>query len=143
MAGRWYKVIENEGVENFTENKWYKYIGSSDKFVTKSKWYKFLKEDQYYFEVLDNENQEKNPMSFVKRNIEKYFDLSNPMDYNPDEVKVVKKEETKPQLKVDTITIVILQDCSYQTTSTLEYPEMIKHIKQVSYIGDKQINEGN
>jgi hypothetical protein len=118
--------------------KWYKYLGVSDKFVTKFKWYKFLKEDQYYWDVLDNENQEKNPMSFAKRNIEKHFDLSNPMDHNPDEV---KEEVKEPDFKIETITIVVINDEKYITNTVFDLKQLVKHLKEVTYRLDKQIDE--
>jgi hypothetical protein len=120
MVGKWYKFIDNEGGKNFTKNKWYKCIGNPH--------------NKEAFIGNDNEKDGFYPFN------PSYFDLSNPMNYNPDEV----KEEVKvvqPKFKADTITIIILQDGSYQTTSTLEYTKMIKHIKEVAYLGDKQINE--
>jgi hypothetical protein len=120
MVGKWYKCIEYEGGKNFTKNKWYKCIGNPHN-----------KEA-----FIGNDNQKDGFYPFNPS----YFDLSNPMGYNPDEVKEEVKE-VQPKFKVDTITIIILQDGSYQTTSTLEYPKMIKHIKEVAYLGDKQINE--
>ena len=120
MVGKWYKFI-GKSYENFTNGKYYLCISSD------------IDEEGSF---IDN-NGDKN--GFMRIN-NKHFDLSNPMDHNPDEVKEEVKE-VQPKFKADTITIIILQDGSYQTTSTLEYPKMIKHIKEVAYLGDKQINE--
>jgi hypothetical protein len=118
MVGKWYKVIENEGGKNFTKNKWYKCIGNPHN-----------KEA-----FIGNDNQKDGFYPFNPC----YFDLSNPMDYNPDEV----KEEPQPKFRVDTITIIILQDGSYFTTSTFGPKQMVKHLKEATYRLDKQINEG-
>lgn len=118
--------------------KWYKYIGKKDKYFTPNKWYLCQELDSDgNLQFIDNDNDVDELNWFYLEKLNENIDLSNPRDYNPDEV----KEETKPQFKVESITIVILQDGSYQTTSTLEYPKMIKHIKEVAYLGDKQINE--
>ena len=118
MVGKWYKFIDNEGGENFTKNKWYKCIGNPH--------------NKEAFIGNDNEKDGFYPFNPC------YFDLSNPMDYNPDEV----KEEPQPNFKVDTITIVIFNDGKYQTNTTLSPKELIKHLKEATYRLDKQINEG-
>jgi hypothetical protein len=114
--------------------KWYKYIGKSYNRYTDGKWYECVGDINDDGAFVDNEGKRN---GFCERN-EEYFDLSNPMDYNPDEV----KEETKPKFNADTITIIILQDGSYFTTSTFGPKEMVKHLKEATYRLDKQINEG-
>jgi hypothetical protein len=121
MVGKWYKVIENEGGENFTKNKWYKCIGNphnKEAFIGNDG-----KRDGFY------------PFNHA------YFDLSNPMDYNPDEVKE-EVNEVQPNFRVETITIIIFNGEKYQTNTTLSPKELIKHLKEATYRLDKQINEG-
>jgi hypothetical protein len=117
--------------------KWYKFIGDvEDNTFIKNNWYKCISDIEDFNAFLDEHGEGNGFYATNKDN----FDLSNPIDHNPDEVKE-EVNEVQPKFKVDTITIIILQDGSYQTTSTLEYPKMIKHIKEVAYLGDKQINE--
>ena len=63
------------------------------------------------------------------------------MEYNPDEVKEEVKE-VQPNFRVDTITIIIMPDGNYQTNSTFDVKQMVKHLKEATYRLDKQINEG-
>jgi hypothetical protein len=114
--------------------KWYKYIGKSYNRYTDGKWYECVGDINDDGAFVDNEGKRN---GFCENN-ERYFDLSNPMDYNPDEV---KEEETKPNFKVDTITIVVYPDGTYSANSPLDLKEMVKHIKESAYLLDKQINE--
>ena len=120
--------------------KWYKFIGKTDKHFTSNKWYlcQEVEEDNLHF--IDNDNDKYDLNWFPLYRTKQYFDLSNPMDYNPDEV---KEEVIKELNYVETITIVIFNDDKYQTNTTLSPKELIKHLKEVTYRLDKQINEGN
>jgi hypothetical protein len=151
MVGKWYKFIENEEVKNFTKNKWYKCIGNphnKEAFIGNDG-----KRDGFY---------PFNPS---------YFDLSNPMGHNPDEVKegldetakvlseylkikkptelcnfidsLGKKEEPKPEKRVDTITIVLFPDGCTQIITTLTKFEGIEALKSILESEIKKINEGN
>ncbi len=119
--------------------KWYKYIGPTDKYFTTDKWYlcyELGEDNNLHF--IDNSKDKEDLNWFALEHIERNIDLSNPMDYNPDEV----KEEPKPQKRVDTITIVIHSDGGYEINSTLPIKERTIHIKEIAYLLDKQINEG-
>lgn len=118
--------------------KWYKFIGKKDLHFTPNKWY-LCQEVQSNGNLgfIDNDNNV-NSLNWFSFDITKqYFDLSNPMDYNPDEV----KEEPQPKFRVETITIVIFNDDKYQTNTTLSPKELIKHLREATYRLDKQINE--
>jgi hypothetical protein len=118
MVGKWYKFIENEEVMNFTKNKWYKCIGNPHN-----------KEA-----FIGNDNKKDGFYPFNPS----YFDLSNPMEYNPDEV---KEEVKEPDLKIKTITIVVINDEKYITNTVFDLKQLVKHLKEATYRLDKQINE--
>jgi hypothetical protein len=122
--------------------KWYKFIGKKDKYFTPNKWYlcqEVVSNGTLWF--IDNENDINFLNWFPLEDLNKHFDLSNPMDYNPDEVKEEVKE-VQPKFTVETITIIIFNDVKYQTNTTLSPKELIKHLKEATYRLDKQINEG-
>jgi len=96
--------------------KWYKFIDKSGYYLTKSKWYECKEINKYYVIFLDNEKDLNNYTYFSKKNFGNSFDLSNPMDYNPDEV----KEEPKPEKRCDTITIELLPDNKLTLHTTIE-----------------------
>lgn len=118
--------------------KWYKYIGPEDEYFTTDKWYLCYElGENGNLHFIDNANNKEQLNWFTFGGIDENIDLSNPMDYNPDEV----KEETKPQLRVETITIVVYPDGKYEATSPLSNKEVLKHLKEAAYLLDKQINE--
>jgi hypothetical protein len=119
MVGKWYKFI-GKSYENFTNGKYYLCISSD------------IDEEGSF---IDN-NGDKN--GFMRIN-NKHFDLSNPMDHNPDEV---KEEVKEPDLKIETITIVVINDEKYITNTVFDLKQLVKHLKEVTYRLDKQINEG-
>jgi hypothetical protein len=166
MVGKWYKFI-GKSYENFTNGKYYLCISSD------------IDEEGAF---IDN-NGDKNGFSRINNN---QFDLSNPMDHNPDEVKeekkvypiggfahgnynctcvtckktfqgdkravqcepcaiemVSKKEESKPEKRCDTITIVLFPDGCTQIITTLTKFECIEELKKVLESEIKKINEGN
>lgn len=116
MVGKWYKFIWGS-TTNFTHNKYYLCTEFNEK-----------------YSKFNSDNGE-----IVGSDTEMYFDLSNPMDHNPDEVKEEVKEEHN--FRVETITIVIFNDGKYQTNTTLSPKELVKHLKEATYRLDKQINE--
>jgi hypothetical protein len=61
------------------------------------------------------------------------------MDHNPDEV---KEEVKEPDLKIETITIVVINDEKYITNTVFDLKQLVKHLKEVTYRLDKQIDEG-
>ena len=117
--------------------KWYKFIGKKDKHFTPNKWYLCQEVEDGNLHFIDNDNDKNELNWFPLYRTKKYFDLSNPMDNNPDEF----KEESQPNFRVETITIVIFNDDKYQTNTTLSPKELIKHLKEATYRLDKQINE--
>ena len=140
--------------------KWYKYIGPTDKYFTTDKWYlcyELGKKGNLHF--IDNSNDKENLNWFSLEGIEENIDLSNPMEHNPDEVKEenevfqsfkeyfekdkIKKEESKPEKRCDTITIVLFPDGCTQIITTLTKFECIEELKKVLESEIKKINEGN
>ena len=119
MIGKWYKCNSTENDENFTTNKWYKSI----------------KDPREKEAFIGNDGKRDGFYPFNPC----YFDLSNPMDYNPDEV---KEEVKEPDLKIETITIVVINDEKYITNTVFDLKQLVKHLKEVTYRLDKQINEG-
>jgi hypothetical protein len=135
--------------------KWYKYIGKSYNRYTDGKWYECVGDINDDGAFVDNEGKRN---GFCERN-EEYFDLSNPKDHNPDEVKEenevfqsfkeyfekdkIKKEESKPEKRCDTITIVLFPDGCTQIITTLTKFECIEELKKVLESEIKKINEGN
>ena len=115
--------------------KWYKYIGKSYNRYTDGKWYECVGDINDDGAFVDNEGKRN---GFCERN-EEYFDLSNPMDHNPDEV---KEEVKEPDLKIETITIVVINDEKYITNTVFDLKQLVKHLKEVTYRLDKQIDEG-
>jgi hypothetical protein len=119
--------------------KWYKFIGKKDQHFTPNKWYLCQEVEYGNLHFIDNSNDKEELNWFALENIERNIDLSNPMDYNPDEV---KEEVKEPDLKIETITIVVINDEKYITNTVFDLKQLVKHLKEVTYRLDKQINEG-
>lgn len=114
--------------------KWYKYIGKKSEFFITNKWYKCIGNLKTINAFLD-ENSEPNG-AHPENHID--FDLSNQMDYNPDEV----KKEPKPQLEVyDSITIEISSEGKVNIKSTLNRFETVYLLKKVTESEIDKINE--
>ena len=120
--------------------KWYKWLEDSGEYLTQGKWYEVQKVTNHNIVVMDNENNIENLNYIPLSQFGKCFDTSNPMDYNPDEVKEEKVKE--PDLKIETITIVVINDEKYITNTVFDLKQLVKHLKEVTYRLDKQINEG-
>ena len=115
--------------------KWYKYIGFNGENFTNGKWYECAGDIEDDGAFIDNNGNLNGFCGFNHKN----FDLSNPMDNNPDEV---KEEVKEPDLKIETITIVVINDEKYITNTVFDLKQLVKHLKEVTYRLDKQINEG-
>ena len=119
--------------------KWYKFIGKKDKYFTPNKWYlcqEVVSNGNLWF--IDNENDINFLNWFPLKDLNKNVDLFNPMEYNPDEV---KEEVKEPDLKIKTITIVVINDEKYITNTVFDLKQLVKHLKEATYRLDKQINE--
>ena len=119
--------------------KWYKWLEDSGEYLTQGKWYEVQKVTNHNIVVMDNENNIENLNYIPLSQFGKWFDTSNPMDHNPDEV---KEEVKEPDLKIETITIVVINDEKYITNTVFDLKQLVKHLKEVTYRLDKQINEG-
>jgi hypothetical protein len=116
--------------------KWYKFIGKSYENFTNGKYYLCIRADIDDEGAFIDNNGDINGFNRINN---KHFNLSNPMEYNPDEV---KEEVKEPDLKIKTITIVVINDEKYITNTVFDLKQLVKHLKEATYRLDKQINEG-